>query len=341
MNTGKTMIVILFQAILSFHCACVNADESKGLIMQARQMFGPLPAAMESDNNPITAEKAQLGKMLFYESRISVDGTVSCARCHPLGLYGADGLEKSIGNNCKINPRNAPTILNAASQIAAHWIGNRTGVEDQALRSLTGPPSFGMPSNRAVEERLVRLGYAKLFAAAFPGEKNPVTAENFAKAVGAFERTLVTPAPIDAYVQGDAGALSPEQKRGLRIFIDAGCGSCHGGAYFGGRMYQKFGITAPYWKFTKSKTVDAGRFEVTKHGEDKYVFKVPILRNVGKTPPYFHDGSVDDLAEAVRIMGRVQMDMVLADAQVKDLVAFLSSLTGVISPRDLTVPLLP
>ena len=156
-----------------------------------------------------------MGKILFYETRISVDGTVSCARCHPMGLYAADGLRKSIGNNSKLNPRNAPTILNAAGQISAHWIGNRLDVEDQAKQAIMGPPSFGMASYEAAEKKLKEIkGYPPLFQKAFPLEKEPVTVDNFAKAVGAFERTLVTPSRFDAFLKGNKTALTEPEKKG-------------------------------------------------------------------------------------------------------------------------------
>ncbi len=151
---------LFFISILSFAGMSLGASGDEDLLQQAKQIFSPLPQVMTSEKNPVTPAKVKLGKILFYETRISVDGTVSCARCHPIGLYAADGLKKSIGNNCKVNPRNAPTLLNAAGQISAHWIGNRADVEDQARQSVTGPPSFGMPSHEAVEKRLRELkGY--------------------------------------------------------------------------------------------------------------------------------------------------------------------------------------
>jgi cytochrome c peroxidase len=340
MHTRTIITFIVSFIIISLSFLSLSAND-QDLLGQARKIFGSLPEVMPAEKNPITPEKVKLGKILFYETRISIDGTVSCARCHPIGLYGADGLKKSIGNNCKINPRNAPTIFNAAAQIAAHWIGNRTGVEDQARQSVIGPAAFGMPSYEAVEKRLIQLGYTNLFKAAFHGVRNPVTVDNFAQALGCFERTLVTPAPFDAYIKGDTRALTEPQKRGLKTFIQIGCGSCHSGAYFGGQTYQKFGVSEPYWKYTKSAAIDAGRFEVTKQESDKYVFKIPVLRNIEKTPPYFHDGSVDDLARAVWIMGKTQTDAALTDSQVKELVSFLKSLTGVISEQVLIIPLLP
>ncbi len=182
MGNRDTIKAIVFISILSFAGISLGASGDEELLKQAKQIFGPLPQAMISEKNPITPEKVKLGKILFYETRISVDGTVSCARCHPIGLYAADGLKKSIGNNCKVNPRNAPTLFNAAGQISAHWIGNRVDVEDQARQSVTGPPSFGMPSNEAVEAKLKGIpGYTELFKKAFPGESSPVTVDNFAK----------------------------------------------------------------------------------------------------------------------------------------------------------------
>ncbi len=335
----KIIVVIstLFLAGMSF-----GSDGDENLLKQANQIFGSLPKAMVSEKNPITPEKVKLGKMLFYETRISVDGTVSCSRCHPIGLYAADGLRKSIGDNCKVNPRNAPTVLNAAGQISAHWIGNRADVEDQAKQSVIGPPSFGMPSYEAVEKKLKEIkGYAPLFEKAFPGEKDPVNVDNFSKAVGAFERTLVTPSRFDAFAKGDQAALTNPQKRGLKAFIETGCMTCHSSAYFGGQMYQKFGIFEPYWKYTKSEEIDEGRFVVTKNDLDKYVFKVPVLRNVAKTSPYFHDGSVDKLEHAVRIMGKVQLGKDLTQPQIEEIISFLKSLTGKIPEGVLNVPLLP
>jgi cytochrome c peroxidase len=334
-----TLIVL---SLLSF-AGSLRADRGdEELLKQAKQIFSPLPQVMSSEKNPITPEKVSLGKILFYETRISVDGTVSCVRCHPIGLYAADGLKKSIGNNCKLNPRNAPTVLNAARQVAAHWIGNRADVEDQARQSVTGPPSFGMPSNDAVEKKLKEIkGYAELFKRAFPGEANPITVDHFARAVGAFERTLVTPSRFDSFLKGDVAALNGREKKGLKTYMETGCAMCHSGPYAGGQMYDKFGIVEPYWKYTKSEPMDEGRYVVTKNEADKYVFKVPILRNVEKTPPFFHDGSVDKIEDAVWVMGKIQLGKDLSQSQVKEIVIFLKSLSGKIPEDALKIPLLP
>lgn len=337
-------ILISFTAALALASACSGqaARPDAGLVRQAAGLFGPLPEVMASAANPVTPAKVALGKMLFYESRISIDGTVSCSRCHPLSLFAVDGLPKSVGNRCRTNPRNAPTVLNAAAQIAAHWVGNRTNVEDQAKQALLGAPSFGMPSYEAAEARLRAIpGYRSLFEKAFPDESEPVTAGNFALAVGAFERTLVTPASFDAFLDGDKPGLDDVQNAGLKDFIATGCAKCHHGAYFGGQSYQKFGIIEPYWKHTASPVVDEGRFTVTKVEADKYVFKVPILRNVLMTSPYFHDGSVGRLPDAVWIMGKVQLGLDLAPARVESIVAFLKTLTGKLPASAVEVPLLP
>ena len=334
--------VIVIVSILSFAVMSLGSSGDEDLLKQAKQIFGPLPQVIVSEKNPVTPEKVKLGKMLFYETRISVDGTVSCSRCHPIGLYAADGLRKSIGNNCKLNPRNAPTLLNAAGQISGHWIGNRIDVEDQAKQSVIGPFSFGMPSYEAVEKKLKGIkGYAAPFKTAFPMDNNPLTIDNFAKAIGAFERTLVTPSPFDAFLEGKTATLREREKTGLKSYMEAGCTMCHFGTYVGGQTYQKFGISEPYWKYTKSEPIDEGRYVVTKNEADRYVFKVPILRNVEKTSPYFHDGSIDKLEDVVWIMGKIQLGKDLDKSRVEEIVAFLKSLTGEIPEDVLKIPLLP
>jgi len=333
------LTVLILSVVISLPASAASDED---LIKRASQILGPLPASMPSEQNPITPEKVKLGKTLFYEPRISVDGTVSCSKCHPIALYAADGLRKSVGHNCKENPRNDPTVFNAASQISEHWIGNRTSVEDQAKQAVIGPPAFGMPSYDSVEKVLrAYTEYETLFKAAFPSDKEPVTVDNFSKAIGAFERTLVTPAPFDAFLKGAKDAMTAEQKKGLGTFMDQGCVGCHFSPYAGGQMYQKFGMFEPYEKYTKSANVDEGRYAVTKNESDKYVFKVPVLRNVAMTPPYFHDGSVDKLADAVWIMGKIQLGKDLTKEQIQDIVSFLHALTGKIPGEVMTVPVLP
>jgi cytochrome c peroxidase len=334
----KGFLVISILSPLVFSGSRTGQDE---LRVRAQSLFGRLPETMPSPENPITPEKVRLGRALFFEARISADKTVSCARCHPISLYGADGLEKSIGSGCQVNPRNAPTVYNAAGQISAHWIGNRRDVEDQARQSVLGPRSFGMPSNEAVENVLRSFeGYRILFREAFPEDKDPVRVENFAKAIGAFERTLVTPAPFDAFLDGGK-TISDLQRKGLETFIEVGCADCHSGPFFGGQAYRKFGLVEPYASRTKSAKIDEGRYEMTKQEADKYVFKVSGLRNVAMTGPYFHDGSVARLEEAIGIMAKVQIGLDLAESRLAEIAVFLKSLTGTIPESALVAPLLP
>ena len=309
---------------------------------QAQRIFKPLPATLATAEHPLTPQTVRLGRMLYFETRISADGTVSCARCHQPSLYGTDALPRSIGAEHRVHPRHAPTVLNAAIQFVQHWRGDRTSVEDQATKALIAPPSYGNPSYASAMAKLNALpAYAASFAQAFPGQADPVTADNWGKAIGAYVRTLLTPSPFDAFLAGDDRALSASAQAGLRAFIQVGCAGCHSGVGLGGGMYQKFGLTEDYWKATGSQVVDKGRFDVTQDPADMHVFKVSGLRNVAMTPPYFHDGSVATLPAAVRVMARVQLGRTLTDAEVRDIVAFLETLTGPLPADFTTLPTLP
>ena len=341
LGLGGCALAIMVVLLTISEVGAASPDDV-ALLKQAQGLFKPLPDNMATAQFPITPERVSLGRRLFFDPRMSLDGTVSCSRCHQPALYATDALPKPIGVKDRLNPRNAPTVLNAALQIAAHWRGDRVNVEDQAKQALVGPPSFGQPNYDAAMARIKAIpGYTELFQKAFPGEPNPVTPDNWGKAIGAYERTLVTPAPFDACLKGDVNALSPSARTGLKKFIDTGCAACHNGVDVGGGMYQKFGLKEEYWKETGSRTIDKGRFDVTKKPDDTYVFKVPSLRNVAMTPPYFHDGSVATLPQAVRVMAKVQLGKDLSGQEVDQIVAFLRSLTGKL-PKDYeTPPVLP
>ncbi len=318
------------------------AESDNELLKEAQSLFQPLPKDMATPEFPITPERVTLGRKLFFDPRISIDGTVSCARCHQPALYGTDGLPKPLGAHDRPNPRNAPTILNAALQFKEHWRGDRENVEDQAKQALIGPPSFGDPDYATAMAKIKAIpGYPAMFRKAFPGEQEPVTPDNWGKAIGAYERTLTTPSRFDEYLEGNVQALSPAERSGLRKFIDTGCIACHNGPGLGGRMFQKFGVVEDYWKETGSKPVDKGRFDVTHDPNDMYVFKVPMLRNVAMTPPYFHDGSVRSLPEAVQIMAKVQLGKSLSDQDADEIVGFLQSLTGKLPEDFASAPVLP
>ena len=323
-------------------------DNEMALLARAQQMFKPLPADAGTPERPITAERVALGRALFFETRVSSDGKGSCGGCHNPYFYGTDALPRSVGVGGKVIARNAPTVFNTALQFVQHYGGNRADVEEQAVKALISPLAYGNVDYAAAEARLRAIpGYRAMFEKAFPGEAEPMTAENWGKAVGAFERTLLTPAAFDRYLKGDKAALSAKAKQGLDKFMAFGCSGCHNGVTVGGQMYQKFGLTQDYWVLTGSKEIDLfkgrdkGRFQDTKDEADAFTFKVQQLRNVAVTPPYFHDGSVAELGDAVRVMARLQLGRDLADADVSDLVAFLESLTGEVPAQFAAVPSLP
>jgi cytochrome c peroxidase len=240
------------------------------------------------------------------------------------------------------HPRNAPTVLNAGLYFVIHWRGDREDLEDQVVKALTSPITSGQPDEKAVLERLGQIpGYRPLFETAFPGDPRPMTVRNIARAIGAYERTLVTPAPFDRYLAGDIDALPTKARVGLKTFMEKGCVACHNGVLVGGGAYRKFGVVEDYWKATGSQPVDNGRADVTKNPDDLYVFRVASLRNVAKTPPYFHDGSVATLPEAINVMARVQLGATLSDNETTEIVAFLESLTGDLPTNFVTEPTLP
>jgi cytochrome c peroxidase len=267
---------------------------------------------------------------LFFETRVSADGKIGCVSCHLPARWGTDGLPRARGVFARDNPRNSPTVFNAAYQIAEHWHADRESVEDQARKALTGKASFGNPTEEEALGRLRALPepYPAAFRSAFPGEAEPVNIQTWGTAIGAYERTLVTPGPFDAFLNGDANALAAPARDGLAAFMDEGCVQCHDGPLLGGDSLRKFGMYTDYAPLTHSNPVDNGRFDNTKDESDRYVFKVAALRNVARTAPYFHDGSVATLPEAVAIMAQTQLGKRLAPERVAAIVSFLESLTG-------------
>ncbi len=325
----------------------LSDNNDKALIDKANTLFKPLPASSALENTDLTPNRVALGKALFFETRVSSDGRLGCATCHNPAFYGADSLALSVGIHGKVLPRNAHTVFNTSLLMAQHYGGNRATVEEQAFKSLLSPLAYGNTSNEQVETKLTKLGYLPLFKAAYPADEKPVSVENWSKAIGAFERTLLTPSPFDKFLKGDAQALSKNAKLGLEKFINTGCAGCHNGVTVGGQSYQKFGITQDYWKVTGSTPKDAfggydkGRFHDTKNEADAFMFKVPQLRNVAVTPPFFHDGSVETLPQAVRVMAQLQLGKQLSDEDVMQMVSFLESLTGDIPADFAKAPRLP
>ncbi|WP_341502432.1 cytochrome c peroxidase [Gallaecimonas sp. GXIMD4217] len=291
------------------------------LQQQARALFGAAP-----QQQPEPAQVA-LGRTLFFESRIGQDGKTSCGSCHNAANGGADGRKLALGAFGRQAPRNTPTIVDVTGQVAYHWTGNRSSLADQAKKALTAPPAYAHPDLASAEARLRSLtDLAPAFARAFPGE--PMGADTFARAIEAYQQSLVTRSRFDDFLAGDEGALDEQERRGLATFISVGCVSCHNGRNLGGGSFQKFGVFADYWTLTGSQQVDEGRARDSGQEADRQVFKVPPLRHVAKTAPYFHDGSVAKLDEAVAIMARLQLNRSLSERQVADIVAFLGAVTA-------------
>jgi cytochrome c peroxidase len=286
--------------------------------------FARLPQVMESSDNPITDDKVALGRALFYDTRLSAAKDISCNTCHLLDKGGVDGEKVSTGHKGQAGRRNSPTVYNAAGHLMQFWDGRAKSIEDQAKGPLMNPVEMAMTGEKSVVAELGRVKwYREQFAKAFPAEKEPLTLDNIAKAIGAFERKLVTPSRWDKYLAGDKSALTQAEKDGWKTFSTTGCPACHNGAYVGGVMYQKLGLVKPW-----SSESDLGRYEVTKADADKMFFKVPSLRNIERTAPYFHDGSVVSLPEAIKLMARHQLGKELGDAEIASIATWLKTLSG-------------
>ena len=287
-----------------------------------KQFFEPLPESIIDEQE--NAALIELGKKLYLDPRLSVNDKISCNSCHSLSNYGVDNEPTSPGHEGKRGDRNSPTTMNAALHIAQFWDGRASDVEEQALGPILNPVEMGIAKKGDVVNKLREIDeYQEMFAEAFPEEKYPFNYNNIGIAIGAFERTLLTPSRFDDYLKGDEDALNKSEKRGLKKFINMGCVTCHNGVVIGGNSYKKIGLVEPY------ETSDLGRYEVTKLESDKKVFKVPSLRNVAKTAPYFHDGSVETLDEAIGLMAKHQLGRDhVGHGMIRDIKAFLGSLTG-------------
>jgi cytochrome c peroxidase len=305
--------------------------------VQLRMFEPPLPDVMEGPANPVTEQKVSLGRMLYFEARLSKGHDISCNSCHGLDTFGVDGMPVSDGHKGKLGDRNSPTVYNAAGHFVQFWDGRAPDVEEQAKGPVLNPVEMAMPSEQYVLEVLESMPeYVDAFKAAFPEEKNPVTYNNLGKAIGAFERRLVTPARWDKFLKGDKGALSPEEKAGFATYMEVGCQACHAGTYLGGNLYQRLGAVKAW-----PDASDPGRAKVTKNNADQLVFKVPSLRNIEKTGPYYHNGKVGTLAEAVQSMGEYQLGRKLTDPQVQSIIRWLRTLTGEIPSEYIKPPVLP
>lgn len=299
--------------------------------------------APEPADNPTTEEKVELGKMLYHDPRLSSTGTVACASCHNTMLGGEDNRPNSVGVNAQTGGRSAPTVWNAAFNKVQFWDGRAASLEEQAAGPVTNPIEMGMKSWDDVVARLKTIkGYRHAFELAFGADKEAITKDNATKAIAAYERTLITPnSAYDKYVKGDKDALTEQQERGLKKAVEIGCTSCHSGPAFNGPgAFQKFPVTPNgYFEAQYHFSKDKGLAEVTKKESDEHLWKVPTLRNIALTAPYFHNGSVKTLDKAVKVMAKTQLNKELTDDETADIVAFLNALTGEF-PKQ-TMPVLP
>jgi len=304
--------------------ACASAQETDTLRARAERLFGSIePVRAEELEEPIV----ELGRALFWDERLSANGRTACASCHPATAAGADQRRFSIDARGRPTARNAQTVFN--SQLASaglRWTADRPSGAAQAMRSITG--SLGFETAADIVPVLDRNGYRGPFARAFPNDEEPMSPENFAVALEAYQRTLRTPGRFDRWLDGDDGALTAVELRGLERFIEIGCAGCHDGPLLGGTRLARFGVVEDFRPHTGSSETDTGLANATGNESDRDVFRVQPLRNVSRTAPYFHDGSVPDLETAVRVMARVQLGRTLADTELDELVAFLRTLEG-------------
>lgn len=330
------MLCILL-LLAAFGRMAIAADE---LMTSAQAQFKPIPTTPPVlPGNQATPAKLELGRMLYFDPRLSASHAISCNSCHNIGMAGVDSEETSIGHKWQRGGRNAPTVFNAVFNTAQFWDGRAKDLEEQAGGPMVNPVEMASPKEHVAEQLAAIPGYVIAFGAAFPGDPQPVTLANAQKAIAVFEATLITPnAPFDKYLRGDASALNAKQKQGLQLFMNKGCGACHNGINVGGGMYAPFGVVEKPGADLLPPT-DRGRFDVTKTATDEYVFRSPSLRNIVLTAPYFHTGRSWDLRQAVGVMGSSQLGQQLTADEIDKVTDFLESLTG--EQPKIVYPILP
>lgn len=335
----KKNVLLLFSFLFAvIFSSAISANELVVVPESYLKHFKPITMHyVDNPKNPVTPQKVKLGEMLYHDPRLSKSGLFSCNTCHNIATFGMSNLPVDIGHQWRLGPVNSGTVFNAAFYDAQFWDGRARDLEEQAKGPILAPEEMAMPSEQAAVDRIKSIPeYVRLFHVAFPDEKEPLTFNNIANAIAAFERTLITPGRWDDFLLGDKTALNNEEKKGLKKFVDVGCVRCHNGIELGG-SFEKMGVVRPY----KSTSPSRGRYDVTKNPEDMNVFKMTTLRNIEMTYPYFHDGQIWGLDEAVKIMADIQLDRTLKDNEVRAITAFLRSLTGEIPEHALTLPVLP
>ena len=324
----KKIFLIILSAVMLLSCSKQKKEVSKvdvnTIQATAKKVFATLSKTMPGSKND-TPELVDLGKKLYFETQLSVNNKMSCNTCHVVDKNGAgvDHLPTSPGaKEGTLGTRNSPTVLNAGFQFAQFWDGREPDLPSQAKGPILNPVEMGMPSAKAVEKKISAISeYDALFKKAYPNDSK-ITFDKIVNAIAAFERTLITHDRFDDFLNGNVNALSNDELEGLDLFIKKACTTCHTGPLLGGNMYQKMGLMKPY-----KNTKDLGRYEVTKNESDKFVFKVPTLRNIALTGPYFHDGGVASLKDAVILMGDIQLGNKVSDAEADKIVKFLNALS--------------
>lgn len=298
-----------------------KADSAKTAALGKPMTDEPIqPINAANVSNPALV---QLGMQLYFDPRLSKSGFISCNSCHNLSMGGTDNLKTSIGHKWNQGPINAPTVLNSSLNVAQFWDGRAADLKEQAGGPIANPGEMGFTHELAVKTLATIPGYVEEFKKVFGTDK--ITIDEVTKAIAAFEETLVTPnSRFDQWLKGDKNALTAQELQGYELFKNSGCVACHNGPAVGGNSFQKMGVVEPYKGDSKAE----GRAAVTGKDADRFNFKVPTLRNIEMTYPYFHDGEAKTLSQAVEIMGRIQLGRNFSKEENADIVAFLKSLTG-------------
>jgi cytochrome c peroxidase len=322
----KKVVALSLVAASLFASDLIKMAKDAGL-KPIPQNLSELYKVIDNPKNHLTKERIELGKKLYFDPRLSKSGIISCNTCHNLSTGGVDGIPAAVGHKWRVNPHhlNSPTVYNAVFNKRQFWDGRSPDLEDQATGPIQAHPEMNMPAKRAVEVVMSIPEYREMFKKAYPNEK--VTIKTIGKAIGAFERTLVTPSRFDDFLNGDKNALTKEEKEGLKTFIKVGCANCHNGIGLGGEM-------APF-NFKKYKYANIGDFRGDKNG----MVKVPTLRNVLETAPYFHNGATYDIKEAIQIMAQTELGKSLSDKEINSIATFFKALNG--RKPDIKMPILP
>lgn len=329
---GRRVGAFIYAIAPLLGCATTPAPASQ----PSNNLDGPQMTA-EKPSPPQDPNRVALGRLLFHDPRLSNSRVVSCNSCHVLTRFGIDGMGSSTSQGQHGGRRNVPSVLNAATHIAQYWDGRALTVESQASEAMTNPVEMGMPSEEAVVSVISHVPrYIQMFHTAFPADNQPISIHNVGEAIGAFERGLITKSRWDMFIAGDHTALTAHEKRGLDVFMQRGCIVCHAGPQVGGTSLQRVGAV-----FAWPNQADKGRLEVTHFEPDRMVFKVPSLKNIAETGPYFHDGSTSSLEVAIRMMAFHQLGIEITEDEVYAIADWMRSMTGEVDPSYIVDPQLP